>query len=1663
MLSVVVNRYHSIINFYNHLNFKNMKRFVLSVIAFVCVSIGMHAAINVWSTSINGQDGYGIYGWENPGDIAAFLGGTYDGVVFNNGSEDANWATDLLPAIKSADAIKLGGGASGEIIGTADLQALALLTDVVYLRMDNSSPAADADFSQIAIGSTALLDVTLPTGVTKAQVVQANTALKATATGLKLTTGIAGANEITQVPHYWYTLPGSTTPIEYTGEVTEGQTTVTFENEDIQVPLTIVEGYPVSTYVNTYNNNKVTSVGADDIVSDGKVSPANLEVALTPKTLFKYGDTTYDPANEWWLGDDGIVTSQYGGPGLAPGTQLDPVVTYTYSYYNGQYDAPGNIYTGTIYGNETDGYYGIVENTYPDHYKFDVTTQYQYTYVDLNGVTQTTEIFTSPQESITLQYSGTRDLTTTYEPVNNLIVNGVVACVNSEGAMADADFLFTGNQNAAYKSAQHVVVIGEIDDNDVAQIKSFTGLKLLDLSDATATKEQVAACVKEGDYNAKDIALLIPTPQTSDYTTGMSDLYYYQTCCGSGSGLKNVSFYEMVDGENGLTQTRNLKVWGANSTLANLNIDPELIDNEMGISFLPNYYDANGGLNWPVGNFDVYGNVEEGFVANTLSQLDCVSIDMMWLKLNLLKYDFSSLNPETHYIVIPHNRAGYEAASDIDDRVDGTDYVYNENIWVVGVYAGTAHPYSTGIAFSGNHVATDAASAAQNKDYEFNVTTNVTYIRQAGTLVGAAATLNQFQKNATRMIVFGEANADDLAAMQYVASPKVDLSILELVDGAKISDYQNTSVQYLALPDNGAVGEFKPSALKGKCPALLGVGLYKEATDVLNDANEKDNKLYYASWQEGGVRVIMHMLPEAQITSTSNGVHAYKMWGPLNHADISNTDAQFLGLDGHFTSEGNDGKTVGGLLGKSTQIYDADLSMAWFPNQDDMNFNAAAAYDGTQFVACELPRTRMTTIPAHAFENMQGLHYIAIPNIYTTIKEKAFYEVGLQPVGDGSLVGPLQIDTYEVVKDEEGEDVDTYSRTADDALIVETISNGPLTVTLPESLGNKTGEGLYTGSMQFTTRVKDVYVMADPAPYCQIDAFGSVAYVGNNTYGGVQSHPFARDKYRMGVGVYTEETENQWICVLHFPASTVKNGENYNYTDPTREYCLYDETGLVDGNGMPVVWPNQSEMLRSYNQAVTGVTWNAWDRTRIEDRGFNNYNEFATEAGYGEYNTPRPDYNLDDNHGYDKTHYCGWHQFILANTWLPEIVVDEDEEVEYVKLDWYTFCIPYNMTKKQVIELLGIPKSENGKIRKLNGVQVNADVLPDVRTLVAVTRYPFMTNREIKLHLSKNIVEQDKDLHVELRYDETAYDLARPQANSGELSGGNWVPLSGEDNQVYIKGGYPYLIRAYVPKEFEGKVNNLGGLTLMRGTFGPENAGYKHTCTDGYAGVAPYEQKVQAYINEKDKEGVEDPRVYPALYDDTEDETESITDTPANERYIYTFVGQYWPQYLPLYSYYLGTNSKPAADATTQKKFYRATAKLAGSEVYSKWTWNPYVAIITANADKKNVHEPFKNPSTGAYTSSLTMDFNGYDDTFGKGKAFNGTGDENGAKYVFVFDDGIDDDLSGETTSIGYFNGTPVLPANGKIYNMNGQFVGTSAGSLQKGLYVVNGKKFIIK
>ena len=51
--------------------------------------------------------------------------------------------------------------------------------------------------------------------------------------------------------------------------------------------------------------------------------------------------------------------------------------------------------------------------------------------------------------------------------------------------------------------------------------------------------------------------------------------------------------------------------------------------------------------------------------------------------------------------------------------------------------------------------------------------------------------------------------------------------------------------------------------------------------------------------------------------------------------------------------------------------------------------------------------------------------------------------------------------------------------------------------------------------------------------------------------------------------------------------------------------------------------------------------------------------------------------------------------------------------------------------------------------------------------------------------------------------------------------------------------------------------------------------------------------------------------------------------------------------------------------------------------------------------------------------------------------------------------------IDGETTSISTLNTADAI--NGKVYNLNGQYVGNNVKTLQKGIYIVNGKKIIVK
>ena len=63
-----------------------------------------------------------------------------------------------------------------------------------------------------------------------------------------------------------------------------------------------------------------------------------------------------------------------------------------------------------------------------------------------------------------------------------------------------------------------------------------------------------------------------------------------------------------------------------------------------------------------------------------------------------------------------------------------------------------------------------------------------------------------------------------------------------------------------------------------------------------------------------------------------------------------------------------------------------------------------------------------------------------------------------------------------------------------------------------------------------------------------------------------------------------------------------------------------------------------------------------------------------------------------------------------------------------------------------------------------------------------------------------------------------------------------------------------------------------------------------------------------------------------------------------------------------------------------------------------------------------------------------------------------------------VFDDDVVelDENGNEVVAIDRLDGVDLLPANYKVYNLKGQYIGNSVDGLAKGMYIVNGKKIVI-
>lgn len=1239
-----------------------------------------------------------------------------------------------------------------------------------------------------------------------------------------------------------------------------------------------------------------------------------------------------------------------------------------------------------------------------------------------------------------------------------------------------ADFIANGNFNQYFDGSKWTKVVfeGPMNDDDIAALDfsvswstwpptygAFYNVSLIDFSGVTT---QIAPIIKVPNSTTKPLVIW---PSVTTPTQSQLEQMYKTTLNSDNSGQSYTTYAYYKDGNDEILYIPGQNV-GDYEFGKHLEELATLVNNGY------HSYDAiDFAYTWDGSGYQyykVYGNEYSGpSFFSTLAKMPLKSINFQGLNLSSLGHDFSNLNnASTHYIILPINNAsGYVEATDFAKDT------YPSNIYVVAAHAG-ASPYGAGGDMGGqNYNIVDDTHVSS---------ITLTYVAQYGKLAGGAPYLPSVMQNADKMVMCGQIDANDLLAIDHMTCAHIDLSEVTLTEDVDISTFVNEATQYLALPNNTRKEDVDKVYQNCSGHALKCVGAFVNTAlaEVEAEGNSKGyqavpaNTLITYSKEQGCVEPVQYMVKSLTSNRASN-VNNIIMSGHLNAADICQSTSGaasqqapvVMGSDGHLYAQGNlpDGITEdteyktgkGALFGASLATIDFTNAIFDQPSEEDLIPSSCNGYftpeekknlvTDMNFVSLAIVPTTKLLLPTDASQKVIPAYFmsatqngtvesICIPYNFQYIMDYAFNGCGhdlahiytSKGVGDSELVDGVVDHGY--TRDAQGKiDWSTYTISSN----VKYIAVGAFDTNTDAPVG-------------------DVYVLAKEAPICEKDAFCSNKYFGNNGFN--NTTPVCRENYVNG---------NSWIAVLHFPNALDDNAKK-KYTDIDRRYFLVDETGAVDGDGNPIVWPIHTEFMRSWHQALTGYTWNDWSTNRCTVEGDGRYGEIFATGGQAddiaddvtsievENSTWEWQGRVVNSYEADGTtttftnqrsdcskcsfaSYIGWHQFLLARS----DYFYEHKDEKYKQTPWYSFCIPYNMTRDELRKVLGTPDGQEA----------------EVRTLVAVKRNT--QTHFIDVIISQDLVQNEKD--IELTPFTTQESLGH------NCMGYKYVDIhttkSIEDavsEDVYVKGGYPYFVRGWIP-ESEPMPSNLGAYVLAKSKFDIPDLGNltkvsdmsqvmytKDQDMDGYVAMPFFSHTVDAIAKDYIGQDEQDKPIYEEHFYGNNERASVLPAGSTDELYKYNFVGNYnasnaFAKYIPAGTYYM-----------SKGKIYRSTQK--------KNVWKPWICVISHNGVSSAVEKIISE--TSSYLSDYTHVLPDY--LWGN-KEY--TGEEgnadapNAAKFAIFFEEDYAD-ADGMVTGVRNIETAETTSNNKKVYSISGQCVGTSTNGLQKGIYVINGKKVIV-
>lgn len=813
----------------------------------------------------------------------------------------------------------------------------------------------------------------------------------------------------------------------------------------------------------------------------------------------------------------------------------------------------------------------------------------------------------------------------------------------------------------------------------------------------------------------------------------------------------------------------------------------------------------------------------------------------------------------------------------------------------------------------------------------------------------------------------GEVTLEQLSGVQETV---LDLTGATLKEGEEFRNVYNHFVEYIALPMGMGKAEVQAISFAG-FTNLKAAGSLTELP-----ATGWSKQYAIAVYQREGNN-LLPLMRKTRLLSILGG----DVWGSASKI----REAYFAGKcsaqdyaiwnkkfdsDGHYAPRNGRQSSNLALFGaQSIRVLDlehADLD----GHSEDLSFTALGYSSNTVINKVVLPTDPdITTIPSNFIANLNSITDICIPGNFKVISSGAFQ----------NCLALRHIYTTPGKDEDNPREAGYYD-------------HGDHTITLPASIeyiGKNAFSEIDRKSVDGSQGITDVYVLAAEAPKCELGAFDSGITMANNVW---PQAPIQRSSYVSGG--YT-------AAILHYPSGLSKEQQE-RYTDITRTNSLADETGATHKNGRLIIWPSQDELARAYSQAGKGRTWLSEDTTRVNewnDKMYEDWKRWAqgptTRAAFARYlKTSWGNYGsftnksgriVDETAVFD-TDYAGWHQFALATEGEPAGTEEENSD-EYVQKSWYSFCVPMDIRRSQLLKYFG------------NGV----DKYPDLVTLIGVTRDD--SNYHITLNFSKNLINQDVDMH---------YNNDDRMLQYGEHGEVVYKEYEDED-PVVVHRGRPYLIRPWFNVS-DGQAPAFSSAVKWE-----------------LATKASKDNEGKSEADESvDEHGLDTHWIVKAV----DQNGNVVYDEENNGYYTYQFIGSYntnnsvpkWSLFISSNRFYWVCTNTPIATPSYGSYIVPRPGAVTVNNV---GTDKPLTFSMTSMSDEFVT-------SSGAKITRMT------------GETYNF---EEWAQSTTNDISGIDSELDGKGVKMSY----------GKIYDLQGRYMGTDASRLKAGVYIINGKKITIK